>query len=193
MDNNDKANDLPGIAQEKKAEWIKNIEEIIGGDPGDKRDEGLRLLAKSSAVISALAAGADAISALSGLADIEFSLMVPIIKNVASFSSRGEEFRLRWNEWHERVNPGDILPKPLETMTDAERASWDRRWVRHIDGDYRWMPPIFLPWHVNIVGNTVTLDGTFDPSTPLTKSPSYMEKVNALYKKMRGGAQAASV
>lgn len=196
----------PGILPDMQENWARHVENLISGDPGDDRESNLSLLAQVSTMIKALDAGMTPHEVLKLVQPTtSFVAMGPILSNIVVFSVRGEEFRLWWNEWHDRVDPSDIPSIPVEQMTDQQRDVWNRRWMlpvrsedgsQQVDDDGRpklaRQPAIFTPWLVNIVGTTVCFQGPFDPSEPMTKSPKYMESVKAYYKKIKGEAAATA-
>lgn len=191
--------DHPGIKPEMQKLWKKHVAETINADPGEGRQYGLMALEQIGLLLNALHQGMAPSEVVKLVApNTSLIMMEPIIKNVIVFSVRGEDFRLWWNEWHDRIHPGDVPPMPVDQMTDAQRAQWDKRWLapekdeqgRHVLDEneqpkFSWKPPIFTPWHANILGRAVVIPGAFDPSAPLTKSPDYQERVSALYKKMK--------
>lgn len=184
----------PGIKPDRMADWMKFVEESIGNDPGEPRNYALLLLAQVSTMIKGLDQGLAPIEVLKLVQpNTTFVMMSPLLQVVMTFSVRGAEFRLWWNEWHDRVNPGDVPDIPVEQMTLEQRKKWDARWFVETDDGPRERPPVFNPWQIHIVGKVAQLVGTFDPSEPLTKSPKYMENVNALYKKMKEDATATTV
>ncbi len=194
----------PGIKPEFKDRWKKYVDEAISNDPGEPRNFALMILAQVSTLIKGLDSGLAPIEVLKLIMPNTSVIFMPqILHPVVVFSLRGDEFRLWWNEWHDRVCPTDVPEPALDQMTPDQRAAWDRRWylpvkddagkiVRDEDGtvEVEWQPAIFNPWQMNIVGRTAQLTGMFDPSVPLTKTPQYMEGVNALYKKFKDEAAA---
>jgi len=195
----------PGIKPEMKEDWKKYVDDAIANDPGEPRNYALLILAQVSALIKGLHQGLAPIEVIKLVQpNTTFIMMSPLLQAVCAFSVRGEEFRMWWNEWHDRVCPGDVTDIPVDQMNPIQRKDWDQRWllpvkdaegkvVREEEGKITlaWQPPIFNPWQMNIVGRVAQLQGAFDPSQPLTKTPQYMESVNALYKKFKEEAKTA--
>lgn len=153
----------PGIRPEMVAEWKKYVQDAIENEPGDARAYALLLLAQVSALIRGLAEGLAPSEVIKLIQpNTSYVMMSPLLQAVCAFSVRGEDFRLWWNEWHDRVHPDDEAPP-------ADRPS---------------QRLIFKPWQINVKGRTLQLTGAFDPTTPLTKSPKYLENVNAVIKKL---------
>lgn len=196
--------DHPGVKPEMQAVWKKHVAETISADPGEGRQYGLMVLEQVGLMLKALATGMAPSEVVKLVQpNTTFVMMEAVVKNIAVFSVHGEAFRLWWNSWHERVHPSDEPPMPVDQMSDAQRSQWDRRWFVPekdekgrviLDEDeqprYIWQPPIFTPWHVNVIGRPVVLPGTFDPNLPLTKSPDYQDKVKAIYQKFKQEAAA---
>lgn len=174
--------DFPGIKKEMRSEWVKSVELAINLDPGVKRDAALTAIRKIGTLIKALSRKKTTPVEVIALveAGTEFREMPFILQSVIAFSDRGEEFRLWWNEWHDRTSPSDIPPVPFDEMPEHIQLQWNAR-----------PKPVFNPWHINLLGKIVPMPGSFDPSVPLTKSPQYLENVNALVKKLKEDAAAS--
>lgn len=174
--------DHPGIRPEMKEDWLKYVKDAIENDPGDERNYALSILKQVSTLIRALSTGLAPIEVLKLVeAGTSFVQMPMILQSVMAFSVRGDEFRLWWNQWHDRVCPTDVTDIKFEDMTVDQRKVWNAR-----------QRPVFNPWQVNINGKVAQLTGAFDPGEPITKTPKYLESVNALYKKMRETESAAA-
>lgn len=194
----------PGIKPEMQEDWKKYVDDAIANDPGEPRNYALLILAQVSALIKGLSQGLAPIEVIKLVQpNTTFIMMSPLLQAVCAFSVRGEEFRMWWNEWHDRVCPADVPEPALDQMTPDQRANWDHRWLLPVKDEkgqplreeegkitLAWQPPIFNPWQMNIVGRVAQLQGAFDPSQPLTKTPQYMESVNALYKKYKEEAKS---
>ena len=159
----------PGIRPEMEAAWSGFIKEAIEEEPGDPRAYALLLIKQVSALIRGLDAGLAPAEVLKLVEpNTSYVMMGAVIQNTVAFSVRGEEFRLFWNAWHDRVHPDDETPP---VGREPQRA-------------------IFKPWQINVKGRTLQLTGVFDPSEPLTKSPKYLENVNTAIRAITGTVAA---
>lgn len=103
--------DHPGIKPDMKADWKKYEEDAIGTEDKKKREVMLRILAISSNFIKALSDGIHPIDVIKRVpAETHYVIMTHVIQTTAIFSVRGEEFRVRWNGWHDRQNSGIFFP-----------------------------------------------------------------------------------
>lgn len=175
-------NEHPGIRPHMKVEWKKYVDETIANEPGDARNYALLLLKQVSTVIRALDQGMAPIEVIKLIEpNTSYVMMSAILQSSIAFSVRGEEFRLWWNEWHDRTCPDDVPEVAVEQMSEAQKEAWDRR-----------PRAIFKPWQINVKGKTLQLTGSFDPSEAITKTERYLANVNAAIKAINAGTATVS-
>ncbi len=104
---------------EKK--WKDFVSDVIDMMPGRKRDYAIILLNQIASALKNLGAPvtpAEVVTAIS----VELTLVqaAEFARAVTSFSPRGEEFRVYWNQWHGREHP-TMLYNPSR-MNDGSQS-----------------------------------------------------------------------
>ena len=151
------AAELVGLRPEMEKQWGAMVQDALEFPEGPDRQGAMLKIAQITILINALGSGQTPEQTLAMVdPKIDLVMAVDIVRDVAALAVRGEEFRLWWNAWHDRVHPDDLgVPAPSK---GAKKE-------------------IFNPGLVNFNGNWVQIMARFDPTTPLTKRGDYGEIV----------------
>lgn len=108
--------EFAGVRAEAQEEWKGYVEDKISTE-GDLRIPALEALGLVSAMIKGLHTGITPSEAISLIpAGTDFKIMPLVIQSVVAFSVRGDEFRLWWNEWHDRNGEGTFNPWQVNVL-----------------------------------------------------------------------------
>jgi hypothetical protein len=147
---------LQGLKPGMEKKWKGMVEDALEFPEGGDRQGAVLKIAQIGVLINALGQGqapAEVIRLLDPKVDLV--LAVDVVRDVCALSVRGEEFRLWWNAWHDRVHDDD---KAVVAGRESRRE-------------------IFNPGLICFNGKPVQIMAKFDPATPLTKRKDYGEIV----------------
>ena len=100
-------------------DWQEFVDHSIDTPGGQEREYALVVLGQASAALAVLGAGGSPEKVISRI-DPQVTLIQAkeLAQTIVRFSPRGEEFRVFWNEWHERDHPSMIYDPSRVTVGD---------------------------------------------------------------------------